>query len=689
MKNLLIVFGLLLSLTGYSQEIISDSTFRPTKTGRRILSDVGDGVLNAQEKTGNSQVYGTRTFTSVAEMRRFINPRPGVQYWLSQKDRQGWFEYLPANVTADDEGALTIVTTNGKRFRRISDSFYPARIFGLIGDGAFDNTAAFNKAIEIVSANGGGVIFFPGGTYLTGTFLLRKNVTLMGVGAWGTIIKMKAGNNDDLIHVYNADGSGLINLYLDGNKAANTVGDVIELKGLVAGLPEGRNRQARFEKLKIVNAPENGVRAYYGTWQFSFTDCKVDYSEGYALYSGGVTDSHFINFEGNENAKGGIYESGGNNHYVGGKIIFSGWKNPGSAAITFDGAARCLMMGMEVQDNYYHGFVINNSTQINLTQVLADGNGAAARSANVNHPSPLDATFKGYAFKVTGSNNVYISGTATNYIQPTGQVAGRYIENSREVDYQVMETELSEPGIQTGVSEVVNRKSALTTYNKASYHTGSVTVNDWHTICRIKSDSSETALHYYSVSGTLTLGNNFGAGSIRRVPFQVTYRGKNASGQTEAVSMYLSASEDVIRVVRMATNSYEIQIKPAIANYFLGYEIFRSGNTSAGYNDGVFPYPAVSSTSGTVALTRLNALSNPDQQESLLNKSTSTTLGTSNTLYPSQNAVKTYVDAKKAAASADAATAVGTAYSQTEVQAILNELRDLKAKMRTAGLLSN
>lgn len=39
-------------------------------------------------------------------------------------------------------------------------------------------------------------------------------------------------------------------------------------------------------------------------------------------------------------------------------------------------------------------------------------------------------------------------------------------------------------------------------------------------------------------------------------------------------------------------------------------------------------------------------------------------------------------------ASSDAASAVGTVYNQLEVQAILNELRDLKGKMRIAGLLA-
>lgn len=43
---------------------------------------------------------------------------------------------------------------------------------------------------------------------------------------------------------------------------------------------------------------------------------------------------------------------------------------------------------------------------------------------------------------------------------------------------------------------------------------------------------------------------------------------------------------------------------------------------------------------------------------------------------------------KQALAAADTAAAVGATYSQTEVQALLDELRDLKAKLRTAGVLA-
>ncbi len=43
---------------------------------------------------------------------------------------------------------------------------------------------------------------------------------------------------------------------------------------------------------------------------------------------------------------------------------------------------------------------------------------------------------------------------------------------------------------------------------------------------------------------------------------------------------------------------------------------------------------------------------------------------------------------KKAAASADAAGAAGATYVQAQAQAVLDELRDLKAKLRTAGVLT-
>jgi len=50
--------------------------------------------------------------------------------------------------------------------------------FGAKGDGKTDNTIVIQKAIDECSQSGGGVVFFPAGTYLSGTVFLKNNVTL-------------------------------------------------------------------------------------------------------------------------------------------------------------------------------------------------------------------------------------------------------------------------------------------------------------------------------------------------------------------------------------------------------------------------------------------------------------------------------------------------------------------------------
>ncbi|MDP4292787.1 MAG: glycosyl hydrolase family 28 protein, partial [Bacteroidota bacterium] len=50
--------------------------------------------------------------------------------------------------------------------------------FGAIGDGKFLCSSSIQKAIDECSASGGGVVLVPGGTFLTGTILLKDNVEL-------------------------------------------------------------------------------------------------------------------------------------------------------------------------------------------------------------------------------------------------------------------------------------------------------------------------------------------------------------------------------------------------------------------------------------------------------------------------------------------------------------------------------
>src|SRR5450759_1906000 len=55
---------------------------------------------------------------------------------------------------------------------------FDVKAFGAKGDGKTPDRDAINKAIEAAASAGGGTVYFPAGTYLTGSIRLRSNLTL-------------------------------------------------------------------------------------------------------------------------------------------------------------------------------------------------------------------------------------------------------------------------------------------------------------------------------------------------------------------------------------------------------------------------------------------------------------------------------------------------------------------------------
>ena len=62
------------------------------------------------------------------------------------------------------------------------DSVYFVTDFGAVGDGAYDNTEAFNRALKTAGENGGGIVFVPAGNFLfKGHIIIPVAVTLQGI----------------------------------------------------------------------------------------------------------------------------------------------------------------------------------------------------------------------------------------------------------------------------------------------------------------------------------------------------------------------------------------------------------------------------------------------------------------------------------------------------------------------------
>lgn len=99
----------------------------------------------------------------------------------------------------------------------IEHNFANVKDYGAVGDGVSIDNTYINNAINEISANGGGILYMPQGTYLIGSpIVLKDNVKILGDNA---IIKAK--NNYDKTYVIRALGGNNIEidgLIIDGNK---------------------------------------------------------------------------------------------------------------------------------------------------------------------------------------------------------------------------------------------------------------------------------------------------------------------------------------------------------------------------------------------------------------------------------------------------------------------------------------
>jgi len=89
---------------------------------------------------------------------------------------------------------LSIVLLNCSNVFATTD-VYNVKNFGAVGDGIHLDTDAINSAIDAASVEGGGVVFFPAGEYLSFSIRLKSNITL-NIGAGATIIAANMNEHD-------------------------------------------------------------------------------------------------------------------------------------------------------------------------------------------------------------------------------------------------------------------------------------------------------------------------------------------------------------------------------------------------------------------------------------------------------------------------------------------------------------
>lgn len=110
--------------------------------------------------------------------------------------------------------------------------------FGAVGNGIFDNTESFKKAIESCSQNGGGRVVVPAGKYFTGPIHLQNNVNLhLEVGS--EILFSTNSADYPLVHT-SFEGTELMN-YSPLIYAYNKTNVAITGKGILNGQASNEN----------------------------------------------------------------------------------------------------------------------------------------------------------------------------------------------------------------------------------------------------------------------------------------------------------------------------------------------------------------------------------------------------------------------------------------------------------------
>lgn len=216
---------------------VQDETGRSTPakliSRRNLLASaaVAGAALAAEGLFGRSTI-GTAyaapdphvVVVSVAELRLITAPDVADIYYIRDAGREGEFYHAATDTTSPDDGALVIVSTNGKRYKRILGEYLSPKWFGAAGNGTNDDTTAFADAATAAGTLGR-ALYVPATSAryrLTNEITIPAGVKVYGDGYQSAIRQETRDKNVFIL----SDYSQVTNLRLEGDDvSANTPAD--------------------------------------------------------------------------------------------------------------------------------------------------------------------------------------------------------------------------------------------------------------------------------------------------------------------------------------------------------------------------------------------------------------------------------------------------------------------------------
>lgn len=169
--------------------------------------------------------------------------------------------------------------------------------YGATGDGTTDDRAVIQAAIDLVSAAGGGTVYFPDGTYRLTRYsttsyclMLKDNVRILGESQTGTILKQAAtiAASVRLFYTTGADKATVSTITLDGNKDNNTTQE--HRHGMF--IDTGTNLLV--ENVTAQNFTGDGFYVYTGSEHLEFRSCTAKGNERNGITFGAQCDDILV-----------------------------------------------------------------------------------------------------------------------------------------------------------------------------------------------------------------------------------------------------------------------------------------------------------------------------------------------------------------------------------------------------------
>lgn len=309
---------------------------------------------------------------------------------------------------------------------QIIDVVINVKNFGAKGDGVADDTQAIKDAINYASTFNGNnsirrksIIYFPNGTYLVSESIVFEWYTIIrGENEKLTIIKAK--DNSLLEQILDTRGSmnaGLENIKLDGNRINNGSKNGI----LLQGTEQYKSISFTINTVSVDNCLETGFllkSPCFGVYGYKM----IAYNCLHYGIKDGSTDNKFVFISAWSCKKAGLYVTGANNHYIGGKHSYNGTSGDLETANIIITNTRNTFSNLDAQDGPSHGVLLLNAYDNIIKGILSDCNG---------DKSLTDNQYSG--FKFINSRNNILDIASTNGFQglyPNSQYFGIWLDKN-------------------------------------------------------------------------------------------------------------------------------------------------------------------------------------------------------------------------------------------------------------------